>query len=178
MFSGPFSISLDSGIEPDGVAIGRITLGNNVELFQCSLETFSREIYKKQWEIAIELAVRRRVKTCLFASIDVDYTGVGRAFFYSLIPSELAAGSLEFKTMADSIYITESFRTITVDPKNFLMKSSASPEYPDDFWDLPMYFFDSSEPSRFFGYLDECIIGISSWQYANSSFSQNLRIGE
>ncbi|OUS38322.1 hypothetical protein A9Q94_02675 [Rhodobacterales bacterium 56_14_T64] len=176
-----FTVSFSDEVMTDQ-AKGSISLGDNLETFYSDLRSYSCEEYKAQWKAAISTSMRERRTTTLFKSVDLDGSGVGRLWLYSIVPSEIAGDTPKKQTqledfpacISDGVYLTERFMNVTVRHKSFNKRIYL--QYEDGTFgeELALYFLDLAAPERFFGYLDDNVCHISHWYSPNSDLQNFL----
>ncbi len=170
-----FSIRFTSDDPRNPVQTGELVVSSEVETFEASIGVLSRNQYVLAWANALDKALYEREITCLIFDVIVDDLGNGRVSYFSLIPSEFARGADTFSTDTSGLFVTESFKNITVHPENLrtrryleFVDGSTGPE-------LAVYFFDPDAPDRFFLYLDSSISNLWSRYLSNEEVRMFLQ---
>lgn len=159
----------------EGMNLGQITLGENVETFESSNEVYDFEKYRAQWRSAIDLTLSKRITTCLISSLEIDCEGRGVIWAYGLIPGEDAGGSPDHEKSNETIYVTEFFKSVTRVPGDFEYSYQVTLDQNCLAATMPLHYFDHEHPEMFYRYIDNNISNISSWRFLNEDFQGFLR---
>lgn len=75
--------------------------------------------YKNQWLSAIDFAIRERLLSAIFASLELDKIGQGRLWIFNIIPEEEAVAH---DGNGNGFFVTQQFIFVTTNTDNLRLR--------------------------------------------------------